>query len=158
MIRCDPSQATGFAPAELMIGRQLVYPIEFSRTDVDMTGTTMTAPLVLKLQQIRRETFGTASSKIKKHQARYKKKYDRRMNAKKFTIKVGDRVQYKRHKSKAILSKTDEISLWVPVYGYHVVAAVDVEKHRVILQDSRGNVLTKTHPFDRIRKYKGRKK
>ena len=53
MIRSDPASATGFAPAEILLGRKLVYPIEFSKADVDMTGTEMTAPLVLKLRQIR---------------------------------------------------------------------------------------------------------
>ena len=156
IIRCDPSQATGFAPAELMVGRQLVYPIEFSRTEVDTSGTTMTAPLVRKLQQIREETFGKATKKIKKHQAAYKKQYDRKMNAKPFTIKPGDKVQYKRHKSKRTLSKTDENTLWCPTYGYHIVLAVDAKKQRVILQDVKGKKLSKTHPFARLRKYKGK--
>ena len=45
MLRCDPTRATGFAPAELMIGRPLVYPVEFSRSEIDLPGTTMTTPL-----------------------------------------------------------------------------------------------------------------
>ena len=156
IIRCDPCQATGFAPAERMIGRQLVYPVEFSRADIDFSGTTMTTPLVLKLQQIREDTFGKATKKIKKNQTRYKKQYDRRMNAKPFAIKPGDKVQYKRHKSKRTLSKTDENTLWCPVYGYHLVLFVDTKKQTVFLQDAQGKKLTKTHPFARLRKYKGK--
>ena len=154
MVRCDPTRATGFAPAELMIGRPLVYPIEMP-SEIDLTGTTMTAPLVLKLAQIRANNFKVASKKITKTQNRYKKQYDKRMNAKPFKIKVGDKVQYKRHKSKGTLSK-NELTLWVPTRGFHLVFAVDKKKQRVILQDTTGKVLSKTHPFERIRKYKGK--
>ena len=63
MLRCDQSSATGFAPAELMIGRPLVYPIEFEKQDVDITGTEMTVPLVKKLKQIRENNFTKASKK-----------------------------------------------------------------------------------------------
>ena len=155
MIRCDPCVATGFAPAELLLGRPLVYPIEFEQADVDMTGTTMTAPLVQKLKQIRENNFGIASRKIKKTQAKYKKQYDKKMKARPFKIRIGDKVQYKRHKAKRVLSKTDELTRWAPMKGYHLVLAVDFEKQRVILQDVRGNKLAKTHPFERIRKFKG---
>ena len=72
MLRCDPTRATGFAPAELMIGRPLVYPVEFSRSDIDLSGTTMTTPLVQKLRLIRQNNFTVASKKIKKTQTRYK--------------------------------------------------------------------------------------
>ena len=153
MIRCDPASATGFAPAELLLGRPLVYPIEFSRADVDMTGTEMTTPLLLKLKHIRQKNFGTASKKIKKAQSRYKKQYDKRMNAKPFKIKAGDKVQYKRHKSKSVLSKK-ELTLWAPIKSYHLVLCVDFEKQRVILQDQSGKRLKRTHPFERIRKFK----
>ena len=64
MLRCDPTRATGFAPAELMIGRPLVYPVEFSRSDIDLSGTTMTTPLVQKLRLIRQTNFTVASKKI----------------------------------------------------------------------------------------------
>ena len=39
IVRSDPSSATGFAPAELLLGRQLCYPIELKRRDIDFTGT-----------------------------------------------------------------------------------------------------------------------
>ena len=97
MLRCDPTRATGFAPAELMIGRKLVYPVEFSTSfsAIDFTGTRMTAPLVQKLMQIRRENFKVATKKIKKAQVTYKKKYDKRMNAKHFQLKLGARSNIK---------------------------------------------------------------
>ena len=155
IVRCDPTRATGFAPAELMIGRPLVYPIQFSRQDIDMSGTTLTTPLVKKLQSIRENTFRKATKKIKKRQKQYTQQYNKRMNAKPFVIKVGDKVQYYRYKSKNTLSK-NELTLWCPAGGYHLVLAVDFEKKRVILQDASGKLLAKTHPFDRIRKFKGK--
>ena len=38
IVRCDPSCATGFAPAELLIGRELVYPLQLKKSDVDFEG------------------------------------------------------------------------------------------------------------------------
>ena len=87
MLRCDPTRATGFAPAELMIGRPLVYPLEFSRSEINLSGTTMTTPLIQKLRLIRQSNFRVASKNIKKAQARYKKQYDKKMNAKPFKKK-----------------------------------------------------------------------
>ena len=92
MVRCDPSSATGFAPAELLIGRQLVYPIQFSDLDIDLTGTTMTVSLVKKLKKIRENNFMVASKKIKKTQSRSKRNYDKKMKATPFRIKIGDKV------------------------------------------------------------------
>ena len=37
-IRSDPSSAHGYAPAELLLGRKLVYPMELSKNDIDLTG------------------------------------------------------------------------------------------------------------------------
>ena len=155
MVRCDQSSATGFAPAELMIGRPLVYPIQFSREDLDLTGTNMTVSLVKKLKNIRENNFTKASKKIKKSQRRYKKNYDKRMKAKPFRINVGDKVQYKRHKYKSAKSKK-ELSLWCPLKSYHLVLVVDTKRKRVVLQDKKGTLLTRAHPFDRIRKYRGK--
>lgn len=154
MLRCDPTQATGFAPAELMIGRKLVYPIEFSTAVTDLSGTTMTVPLVQKLMEIRKQNFKMASKKIEKAQSSYKKSYDKKMNVKPFRIKIGDKIQYKRHKSKSPLSNTQELSLWCPLRSYHLVLAVDFKKQQVILQDKDGNALQRSHPFSRIRKFK----
>jgi len=155
MVRCDQSSATGFAPAELMIGRALVYPIQFTREDIDLTGTSMTVSLVKNLKKIRENNFKKASKTIKKSQRRYKKTYDKRMKAQPFRIKIGDRVQYKRHKYKSPKSKK-ELSLWCPLRSFHLVLAVDKKRKRVILQDKNGTLLSRTHPFDRIRKYRGK--
>ena len=51
ILRFDPSQATGFAPAELLLGRPVVYPIEMElkKSDVDLTGTKRTVSVVKAL-------------------------------------------------------------------------------------------------------------
>ena len=154
ILRCDPTQATGFAPAELMIGRPLVYPIQFSRAEIDYSGTTMTTPLVQKLIQIRRTHFALATKKIKKAQDSYKKQYDKKMKAKPFGIKIGDKVQYWRYKSKNTLSKKDT-TRWCPIKNYHLVLSLDYEKQRCVLQDINGKKLERTHPFSRLRKFRG---
>ena len=154
LLRCDPTRATGFAPAELMLGRKLFYPVEFSTSEIDYTGTTMTTPLVQSLIAIRGSNFRTATKKIKKAQATYKKQYDKRMNAKPFRIKVGEKVQYQRHKSRSVLSK-NELTLWCPVRTYHIVASINFERKNVILRTKEGQILQKSHPFSRIRKFRG---
>ena len=138
-----------------MIGRQLVYPIQFTRQDIDLSGTTMTTSLVQKLKKIRQDNFTKATKKIKKTQARYKKNYDKKMNAKKFNLKIGDKVQYYRYKSKETLSKK-ELTPWCPIKSYHVILAVDHSKQRVVLQSKTGKLLERTHPFARIRKFRGK--
>ena len=132
-----------------------MYPIQFTRQDIDLSGTTMTTPLVQKLKSIREDNFKKATKKIKKTQARYKKQYDKRMNAKPFRLKIGDKVQYYRYKSKRILSKK-ELTRWCPSQSYHLILGIDVNRKRVRLQDRNGQKLKRTHPFDRIRKFKGK--
>lgn len=153
-MRCDQSSATGFAPGELLLGRQLVYPVELNPNDVDLTGVKLTTPLVLSLQHIHEQNFSTAHKAIQKSQKRYKKKYDRHHNAKNFNFKVGDKVQYLRHRSKKVLSKIS--NRWVPIEGYYLILSVVKERKSVILQTPQGKILKKKQPFDRIRKYKGK--
>ena len=38
ILRCDPSSATGFSPAELIMGRPVVYPFELRQSDIDFSG------------------------------------------------------------------------------------------------------------------------
>ena len=105
MLRCDPTRATGFAPAELMIGRPMVYPREFEKMEIDFEGVKMTTTNIQNLRLIREKNFTVASKKIKKAQVKYKKKYDERMNAKPFKIKSGDKVQYKRYAGRSAKQK-----------------------------------------------------
>ena len=153
MLRCDPTRATGFAPAELMIGRPMVYPREFEKMEIDFEGVKITTTNIRNLMTIRKNNFQVASKKIKKTQAKYKQQYDKKMNAKPFKIKAGDKVQYKRYKSKRMLSKND-LTRWCPVKSYLLVFAVDHKKQRVILQNQSGKRFQRSHPFERIRKFK----
>ena len=154
IIRSDPSSATGFAPSELLLGRKLVYPIELSKKDIDMSGTEFTAPLVKKLGYIHEKNFCSALVSIKKSQKRYKKYYDQRKKTKNFNCKIGDKVQYLRYKSKRVYSKAN-LTPWCPFNSYHVIASINYSKKTVILSSREGNILYKSHPFDRIKKYKG---
>ena len=138
-----------------MIGRPLVYPIQFDQTAIDLSGTTMTTSLVQKLKEIRDNNFKKATKKIKKRQAKYKRDYDKRMNVKPFKMKIGEKVQYKRYKSKNTLSK-NELTMWCPVRSYHTILAVDIKRKRVFLQDREGKKLKHTQSFDNLRKFKGK--
>ena len=42
-VRCDPASAHGFAPAALMLGRPLFYPIEIKNREIDLTGNVFLA-------------------------------------------------------------------------------------------------------------------
>ena len=71
IIRSDPSTATGYAPMELILGRKPRWPIEIAKSDVDLSGTELTATLVDALGSIHDNAFGKASKSIKKEQERY---------------------------------------------------------------------------------------
>ena len=65
-VRCDPASSTGYAPAELLLGRPMVYPIELDQNEVDIEGTELTQPLADALIAIHNEAFGEAGRAIKK--------------------------------------------------------------------------------------------
>jgi len=154
IVRCDQSCATGFAPSELLLGRPLVYPVEFNANDVDLTGTEFTVPLVLGLKQIHEKNFSLAHRRIQKNQQKYKQKYDKKNKTKNFNFKVGDRVQYLRYKSKRVLSKM--MHQWVPVTGHYLILSIVKKRKTVVLQTPQGKILKQKQPFDRIRKYQGK--
>ena len=77
-LRCDPAVATGYAPAELLLGRKLVYPIELDKSNVDTSGTTLTQPLASALLNIHNEAFGSVGEKLDRHQERYAREYDKK--------------------------------------------------------------------------------
>ena len=112
IVRVDPSRATGFAPAELLLGRPVVYPIEIQKKDIDFTGTELTVSVVEALNSIHNKQFGKACEKIDLYQAKYKQAYDRRMKVRESKIVVGSKVQ--------LLKKTrKKMSLnWSPFNGY----------------------------------------
>ena len=70
-LRCDPAVSTGYAPAELLLGRSLVYPIESDMDNIDTSGTNLTQLLADKLIAINNEAFGRACDSIQKAQERY---------------------------------------------------------------------------------------
>lgn len=38
ILRTDPAAAHGLSPASLLLGRQVVYPCEITREDIDFSG------------------------------------------------------------------------------------------------------------------------
>ena len=50
-VRVDPASAHGFAPAALMLGRPLFYPIEIKNRDIDLTGNIFNYVFFLSLFQ-----------------------------------------------------------------------------------------------------------
>ena len=149
----DPSSATGYAPAEMLLGRQLVYPIEFNRKTIDFEGVEMTEPLVQKLLAIHNETFGIAAEKITKFQEVYKRKYDKRNTVKRFSLKVGDKVNYRVVKSRKVRGKP-EIK-FLPARSYLVIHKICRKIKKVVLKNREGKILKRKQLFDRIRKYTG---
>ena len=138
-----------------MLGRKLVYPVEFDKMEIDFSGVELTTPLVQKLNEIHSKNFDLAHRRILKAQKRYSTRYNKSNNTKKFNLKKGTAVQYFRYKSKRTLSE-DKLSPWTPMQGYLLIFAIDADRKRVTLQTTSGRVLKKTHPFDRIHKYLGK--
>ena len=113
----------------------------------------MTQPLVERLFSIHGRLFRSASNRIKKHQCRYKKNYDKKFKAKKFNLKVMTKCQYRRTDSnKSVLSK-QKIWSYCPRNGYYLIAKVDHVKKRVQLMTPEGKLLSRWHCFDNIRKF-----
>ena len=80
VLRSDPSCATGFAPGHLLLGRPLVYPVEISMSEVDLSGTELTTSVVNALQTAHDNVFGKAAENIDDYQVTYKKAYDRKLS------------------------------------------------------------------------------
>ena len=38
ILRTDPSVAHGYAPAEIILGRKIIYPLELKKKEIDLTG------------------------------------------------------------------------------------------------------------------------
>ena len=152
-VRCDPSCATGYAPAEMLLGRQLVFPIEFKKKQVDFTGTKMTQPLVECLMRTHDKVFGKAAQNITAHQKMYKKKFDAKHKVKVFNLKKNSKVQVKIHRNKKAFSKF--YVKWLPARSYYVIHKICHQKKKVILKTREGKILKRAKPFDKIRKFTG---
>ena len=153
ILRSDPACAHGFAPAELMIGRPLVFPLELQHEDIDFEGTELSLPLVKTLKGIRDKNFKIASRKIKKYQNKYSRAYNKKHKSKPHNFKVGDRVQYKRYYSKNTLSK--RLVQYAPVNSYHIILKIIENRSRVLLADKDGKILKRLQSTYNIRKFPG---
>ena len=153
VIRCDPSCANGFAPAELLLGRKLVYPIEINAEEIDFSGTKLTKSLAQKLFEIHAKVFGESSEKITIYQAKYKEQYDRKHKTRPFPLVKGDKVQVKIHKNKRPKSKGG--LNWKPYQNFYTIHKILRTKKQVLVKNFHGKLLKRSHPFDRIRLYVG---
>ena len=154
IIRVDPASAHGYAPAEIILGRPLVYPCELEKDDIDFEGTNLTPQLVQKLNQIHDETFGAAGEKIVAYQKKYKKAYDKKHKVKAFSLKIGAKVQYKRTRTTRAKGGKNEIK-WQPRNSFYTLSKINKRHKTVKLANPRtGKLLTKSYPFDRIREFK----
>ena len=154
-IRSDPSCATGYAPGEILLGRQLVFPIELEKMDIDFTGTKLTQPLVQAQQQIHDDIFGKASKKIAKWQENYAKQYDKKKNTsdKALQFRKGMNVQCRRHKNKQAKGKGG--IKWYPYNRPLKIHSFDLQSRTVYLRDPQtGQVQNRSHPIERIRRFK----
>ena len=129
IVRMDPSRATGFAPAELLLGRPVVYPIEIEKKDIDFSGTELTVSVVEALNSIHNTQFGKAAENINAYQEKYKAAYDARMKVRKSDIIVGSKVQLlKRPRKKNSLK-------WTPINGYYEVVSFGDRKMTAMLRN-----------------------
>ena len=154
ILRTDPANAHGFAPAELMIGRPLVFPMELNNRDIDFEGSELTLPLVRALKGIHDKNFKKATKKIKKYQEKYSRAYNKRHKARPHKFKIGDKVKYKRYYAKGALSKQNIVK-YAPVHGYYTIIDIDENKLRVVLADKNLSTLKKRQSIYNLIKYKG---
>ena len=151
IVRVDPSRATGFAPAELLLGRPVVYPIEIQKKDIDFSGTELTVSVVEALNSIHNTQFGIAAEKIKAYQTKYKSAYDVRMKVRKSDIVIGSKVQLlKRPRNKMGLK-------WTPVNGYlEVVSFGDRQMTAMLRNPITKYAFKKPKSIKNLRLYKGK--
>ena len=91
-------------------------------------------PLVKKLKEIHDETFGDAAKKIKVHQTKYKRQYDEKNKVKNFTMKIGAKVQFKKHFSKKAKGAKSKIQYY-PVQTYLVIHRIFRTKKLAVLKN-----------------------
>ena len=116
IMRSDPSVATGFSPIELVIGRKPKWPIEIEEGDIDFSGTNLIGPLVETLAGIHDHAFGKACRNIKKEQERYSRAYDRKFKTNPTKLRVGNKCQLKKKRTKN--AKSHGMPDWIPFRDY----------------------------------------
>ena len=153
IMRSDPAVAHGYAPASLLLGRGLVYPVELQDDIIDFSGTEFTKTNVEALFDIHDLNFGVAAEKVKEYQKKYKKDYDKRHKVQKFKLRKGAAVQVKRSNHE----KARKMSLrWKPRCGWYVITKVHRERNSVSLKNPKtGKTFKKKYNYDQIRKYRG---
>ena len=151
IVRCDPSCAHGYAPAEILLGRKLVYPLELKKGDVDITGTSLTVPLMNKLIQIRENQFGDATRKIKVHQKKYVKRYNKEKNVSWPAFYVGQSVKVENMRRRTKKGYKHEPQ-FLPLKGHYKIEKI-IKKHRCCYFSNSisGKKLKKAYHFDNIR-------
>ena len=152
VLRSDPSCATGFAPGHLLLGRPLVYPMELSMSQADLSGTELTTSVVNALQAAHDQIFGKAGENIDAYQSTYKKAYDRKMNVTGIKLVAGSKVQLrKRKKGKMDLE-------WTPRIGYLEVVSLNEKRMTVKLRNPITKYeFKKSKPLSKLRLYRGNK-
>lgn len=106
------------------------------------------------MKQIHDETFGIAAKKIAVYQDKYKRQYDERNKTKNFTMKIGTKVQYKKHFSKRAKGIKSKIRYY-PAQSYLVIHRIFRTKKKAILRNPRtGYIHKKSYSFDNIRSVK----
>ena len=157
-VRCDPAVATGYAPTELLLGRTLVYPIEISEAEIDISGTEMTKPLVDALRSIHNDAFGKASKKIAKRQKQYSDSYNKRYKTNKINLRKGTAVQILQFSAKPSQDnrKGQMKFQWTPFPSYLKIHSIDFKRSMVTARTAGGRVYKKQYPMSRIRLYKGK--
>ena len=152
VLRGDPASASGYAPASLMLGRELVYPIELQDMEIDLSGTEFTAPVVQALFDVHNLNFGVAAEKIKQYQAQYKRNYDEKHKVQPFSLRKGSRVQVKRSYGE----KSGKMSLnWKPRSGFYLIEKVHRKKNSVtLINPATGKKFKKMYNYSQIRKFR----
>ena len=152
VLRSDPASASGYAPASLLLGRELVYPVELQDMEIDLSGTEFTVPVVNALYDVHNLNFGVAAEKIKQYQDEYKRKYDKKHKVQPFSMRKGARVQVLR----SYAEKSGKMSLkWKPRAAYYVIEKVLKKKSSVMLKNPRTDKkFKKLYHYSQIRKFR----
>ena len=114
----------------------------------------MTMPLVEKLTEIHNNSFGEACEKIEIYQEKYKKKYDKKHNVKPFSLKIGDRIQVKRIKTKKSKGGKTQLN-WLPRNSFYTIFKIHKRRKTVQVKNKNGHILKTLYNFDRIRPFHG---
>ena len=157
-VRCDPASSTGYAPAELLLGRSLVYPIELDQAEVDIEGTELTQPLADALIAIHNEAFGEAGRAIKTWQEKYSRAYDKKHKANPLKLRRASKVQvYDYSAKKSVNYKKGAMKVqWKPFKSYFRIHSINRKKGVVTVRSKGGRIYKKRHPVNRVRLYKGK--